>query len=94
MFKLDLLEYETNKELGNCKLSAIPRVGEFFIFNKTITANWKKDFYIVRAVTYTIGGDIIVHLQYHDIEEAERKEKELKDKLKDIFAKAKEGERE
>lgn len=85
MINIELLEYESNKPLGETnKCDVVPRVGEYFILDEDIKEDWKKKFYIVRAVTHTLSGSIIVHIEYHDVDkakEAQEKWEELRNKV-------------
>ena len=84
MFNIDLMEYGTNNDLGSISLTAIPRIGEFFINSNQIEADWSQKFYIIRSVTYTAGNKIVLHIEHYDVEEAQRKEEEIKQKLAEL----------
>ena len=84
MTSIDLMEYETNKDLGTISLDYIPRIGEFFINSDVIGPDWQQKFYIIRSVTYTAGGGIVLHIEHYDVEAAKKREEELKQKLAEI----------
>ena len=79
MTNIQFIEYGTNRELMKQALPTIPRVGEYIIMSPHVEADWKQKFHIVRAVSYTLGGDIIVHLEQFDIDAAEEKERAFRE---------------
>lgn len=90
MINIELLEYETNEPMGMQTLAAIPRVGEFLILEKTVTETWKDNFYLVRAVTYTTGLNIIVHVEKLNHAVMVQRDQKIRKVIKDLVEKTKE----
>lgn len=84
MFNITLMEYETNNDLGNVELPVIPRVGEFYISTEIITSEWTKNFYIVRAITYTAGGNVTMHIEKYDVEAAKKRDELIREKIQEL----------
>ena len=84
MFNITLLEYETNNDLGSVELQAIPRVGEFYISTEYITPEWQQNFFIVRAVTYTAGGGVTIHIEKYDVEAAKKRDELIREKIQEL----------
>lgn len=85
MPKIQFLEDGTNKQMGVVDLQVVPRIGEYIIYNDIVTANWKKDFYIVRAISYTLGGEIMAHIQHYDIDAMVEKNNEMERHIKELM---------
>ena len=94
MYSISFREYGNDDHIGNRDMVAVPRVGEFFIWDETITEDWKKKFYIVRAVSYTLGSEIIVLIEKYDLDEAVRRTEEVRAQLRGLVKKAKESKEE
>lgn len=88
MANIQFIEYGTNKELCKHSMDSIPRVGEYVILSQHIESDWKKVFHIVRAVSYTLGGDIIVHIEYYDIDKEADRERQFREQLGKLRNKA------
>ena len=87
MANIQFIEHSTNKELCKQSMDSIPRVGEYMILSQHIEADWKKVFHIVRAVSYTLGGDVIVHVEYYDIDKEAEKERRFREQLEELRVK-------
>lgn len=86
MVNISILEYGSNKELTKTnKCNAVPNIGDYFILADRITEDWKTQLHIVRAVTHTLSGNVILHVEHVDIDKQLRKEEELKEKMKQIL---------
>ena len=49
-----------------------------------VDIDWKKVFHIVRGVSYTLGGDVIVHVEPYDIDKEEETERKFREQLKEL----------
>ena len=74
------LSYGDNEHLFDAVVEVVPRVGEFFIKDVDINDDWKQKFYIVRAVTTTLGNYVYVHLEQQDVDK-EREKAEAIDRI-------------
>lgn len=86
------MEYGTNVDLGTITIPFIPRVGEFLINDEGIKEDWKSRFYVVRAVTYTAGGHVVIHIERQDVDAIKKHEEEIKEKLSKLIKKGTENE--
>ena len=90
-------EYGTNNVMGTQTMNsdAVPRVGEYLVFDEAIKDDYVEHMYIVKCVTNllpkknTFAGNKCVHLEkFNPIEEAKKVE-ELEAKIKKIAERGK-----
>lgn len=68
MLNIELIEYGSNEHMMDIQLDHVPRKGDYIILNDSITGNWKKQIYLVCAVTHLLNNDVKLHIEKHDVD--------------------------
>lgn len=82
-YNIELIEYGTNQHIVDIELAVIPRVGEYFVMDTEIGADWQNKFYIIRGVTYTLTSQIKIHIEKQDM----KKIKDTEDRFNELMNK-------
>lgn len=89
---VDFYEYGTNRLIGKIEMNAdaVPRAGEYVIFDTEIKKNYQENMYIVKCVTnllpkeHHFAGNKCIHIEKFNPEEEAKKIEELEAKLKQM----------
>ena len=86
MVNVSVYDYRTsNKIQDDVELKDIPRVGEYIIMKEGAPQDdYSKYFYIVRGVSYAIGGWVGIHVEPIDLEKAKKQEEQLEELMKKL----------